>query len=57
MSRVAEHPFLSLLALISAILIVIGRVNKDQSWGIWVFGAGIAVLVIAGLLYVAGART
>ena len=50
-SRVRSHPFLTLLAVVSAVLIVVGRVNHDQSWGTWVFVAGIAVLVVAGALF------
>jgi hypothetical protein len=42
---------LTLLAVVSAILIAVGRVNHDQSWGTWVFVAGIAVLVVAGALF------
>lgn len=49
--RVRAHPFLTLLALVSAILILVGRVNHDLWWGNWVFGAGIAVLVVAGALF------
>jgi len=45
------HPFLTLLAVVSAILIVVGRVNRGLWWGHWVFVAGIAVLVVAGALY------
>jgi hypothetical protein len=45
------HPFLTLLAVVSAILIVVGRVNRDLWWGDWVFVAGIAVLVVAGALF------
>ena len=51
MSRVMAHPFLTLLAVVSAILIVVGRVNRGLWWGDWVFVAGIAVLVIAGGLF------
>jgi hypothetical protein len=51
MSRVQAHPFLTLLAVVSAILIVVGRVNHDQWWGTWVFVAGIVVLVVAGALF------
>jgi hypothetical protein len=40
-----------LLAVVSAILIVVGRVNHAMSWGNWVFVAGIAVLVVAGALF------
>jgi hypothetical protein len=50
--RVRAHPFLTLMAVVSAILIVVGRVNKDVWWGSWVFVAGIAVLVVAGALFV-----
>ena len=50
--RVRAHPFLTLLAIVSAILILVGRVNSDMWWGTWVFIAGIAVLVVAGALFV-----
>ena len=50
--RVKAHPFLTLMAVISAILILVGRINKDMWWGTWVFVAGIAVLVVAGALFV-----
>ncbi len=50
-SRVKAHPFLTLLAVVSAILIVVGRVNKDMWWGNWVLVAGFAVLVVAGALF------
>ncbi len=50
--RVKAHPFLTLMAVVSAILIVVGRVNHDQSWGTWVFVAEIMVLVVAGALFV-----
>ena len=55
-SRVMAHPFLTLLAVVSAILIVLGRVNRDIWWGDWVFVAGIAVLVVAGALFLLEAR-
>jgi len=42
---------LTLLAVASAILIVVGRVNRGLWWGDWVFAAGIVVLVIAGALF------
>ena len=51
-SRVKAHPFLTLMAVFSAILILVGRINKDMWWGNWVFVAGIAVLVVAGALFV-----
>ena len=50
-SRVMAHPFLTLLAVVSAILIVVGRINRDIWWGTWVFAAGIAVLVVAAALF------
>jgi hypothetical protein len=55
-TRVRSHPFLTLLAVVSAILIVIGRVNRDLWWGTWIFVAGIAVLVIAGLIFLLSRR-
>ena len=50
-SRVRSNPFATLLAVISAVLILVGRVNHDQWWGNWVFVAGIVVLVVAGAFY------
>jgi len=50
--RVKAHPFLTLMAVVSAILILVGRVKRDLWWGDWVFVAGIAVLVVAGALFV-----
>ena len=50
-SRVRDHPFLTLMAVISAILIVVGRVNRELWWGDWAFFAGIAVLLVAGALF------
>ena len=55
-SRVKAHPFLTLLAVISAILILVGRVNRDLWWGDWAFVAGIAALVVAGALFLLLAR-
>ena len=49
--RVKAHPFLTLMAVVSAILILVGRVNRDMWWGNWVFVAGIGVLVVAGALF------
>jgi hypothetical protein len=56
MSRVMAHPFLTLLAVVSAILIVVGRVNRGLWWGDLVFVAGIAVLVVAGGLFLLQTR-
>jgi hypothetical protein len=50
MSRAMSHPLATLLAVVSAILIVVGRVNKDMWWGNWVLVAGFAVLGVAALL-------
>ncbi len=55
-SRVRDHPFLTLMAVVSAILIAVGRVNMDLWWGDWVFVAGIAVLVVAGILFLVARR-
>jgi hypothetical protein len=55
-SRVRSHPFLTLMAVVSAILIVVGRVNRDLWWGDWVFVAGIAVVVVAGALFLLETR-
>ena len=49
--RVRAHPYLTLLAVVSAILILVGRINRDIWWGDWAFFAGIAVLVVAGALF------
>ena len=55
-SRVMAHPFLTLMAVVSAILILVGRINRDLWWGDWSFFAGIAVLVVAGALFVLQSR-
>ena len=54
--RVRAHPFLTLMAVVSAILILVGRVNRDLWWGDGVFVAGIAVLVVAGALFFLSSR-
>lgn len=51
-SRVTAHPFLTLMAVVSAVLILVGRLNKDIWWGNWVLIAGIALIVVAGALFV-----
>jgi hypothetical protein len=56
MSRVRSRPFATLPAAISAILIVVGRVNRDASWGDPVFVAGIVLLVVAGALVLTARR-
>lgn len=50
MSRAMSRPLATLLAVVSAILIVVGRVNHDMWWGSLVLVAGFAVLVVAGAL-------
>jgi hypothetical protein len=55
-SRVRDHPFLTLMAVISAILILVGRINRTQAWGDWAFFAGIALIVIAGVLFLLSSR-
>jgi hypothetical protein len=47
-----RNPIAILLAVVSAILIVFGRINLDNWWGTWVLVAGIAVLVVAGAVQV-----
>ena len=54
--RVRAHPFLTLMAVVSAVLIVVGRGNRDLWWGDGVFVAGIAVLVVAGALFLLSTR-
>jgi hypothetical protein len=39
------------MAVVSAILILVGRVNRGLWWGDWAFVAGIGVLVVAGALF------
>jgi hypothetical protein len=52
-SRVRANPFATFLAVLSAILILVGRVNHGLWWGDWVFVAGIAALVAGALVYLA----
>jgi hypothetical protein len=54
--RVRAHPFLTLMAVASAVLILVGRINRGLWWGDWVFIAGIAVLVVAGALFLLSTR-
>ncbi len=43
------------LAIVSAILIVTGRVNKRTSWGNWIAVAGYGLLALAAIVvFVAG---
>jgi hypothetical protein len=50
--RVKAHPFLTLMAVVSAVLILVGRINREMWWGTPAFVAGIVVLVLAGALFV-----
>jgi hypothetical protein len=54
--RVREHPFLTLMAVASAILILVGRINRHLWWGDPAFVAGIVVIVVAGALFVLSTR-
>ena len=38
------------LAIVSAILIVVGRVYRRRSWGNWVAIAGYAILALAAIV-------
>ena len=46
------QPLLIALAVVAALLIVVGRVNRGAPWGNWVAIAGFAVLALAALLRV-----
>jgi hypothetical protein len=56
MSRAMSRPFATLLAIVSAILIVVGRVDRDVWWGDRVLITGFAVLAVGGALYLLGRR-
>jgi hypothetical protein len=55
-SRVRDHPYLTLLAAVSAVMMLVGRINHAQGWGDWLFIAGIVVLVGAGALFLFSRR-
>jgi hypothetical protein len=55
-SRVSAHPFLTLLAFLSAILILVGRLNRHVWWGDPLFAAGVVVIVAAGILFLVSRR-
>jgi hypothetical protein len=44
------QPVLIALVVLSAILIVVGRLYRRRRWGSWVAVAGFAVLALAALL-------
>ncbi len=50
-SRVRSNPLATMLAVVSAILILVSRLNRHLWWGDWLFAAGIAVLLVAGALF------
>ena len=50
-SRARSNPLATMLAVVSAILILVSRLNRHLWWGDWVFAAGIAVLLVAGALF------
>ena len=45
------RPIAIMLVVVSAILIVYGRVNHRSRWGDWIAVAGFAVLVVAALVF------
>jgi len=45
-----SQPLLIALVVVSAILIVFGRINRRTRWGNWVAIAGFAALALAALL-------
>jgi drug/metabolite transporter (DMT)-like permease len=47
-----RSPIAIVLAIVSAVLLLIGAVNKGEQWGPWLIVAGIAVLVVAGVVNV-----
>jgi|NGEPerStandDraft_6_1074524.scaffolds.fasta_scaffold180022_3 protein-S-isoprenylcysteine O-methyltransferase Ste14 len=50
------RPIAIMLVVVSAILIVCGRVNHRSRWGDWIAVAGFAVLVLAGVLALLSGR-
>jgi len=50
MDRLRARPLATVLAVISALVIVLGRINRDASWGTPVFVVGIVLLVVAAVL-------
>ena len=48
-----SHPLAAVLAVASAILIVVGRVNHNRWLGNWIAVAGYVVLVVAALVFLA----
>jgi cytochrome c biogenesis protein CcdA len=50
------RPIAIMLVVVSAILIVYGRVNRRSRWGDWIAVAGFAVLVLAGVLALLSGR-
>lgn len=55
-SRVRENPFATLLAVVSAVLILVSRLNRTADWGTPLFIVGVVVLVVAGLLFLVRRR-
>ncbi len=50
-SRVRSNPVATLLAVISAVLILVSRLNRHLWWGDWMFAAGIALLLVGAVLF------
>ena len=51
-----RSPIAIVLAVVSAFMILIGRLNHEAAWGDPLFVAGIAVLVVAGALFLLSTR-
>jgi O-antigen/teichoic acid export membrane protein len=47
----SRPPIAILLAVVSALLIVFGRINKDASWGVWALVLGFVLLLVAAVLF------
>jgi hypothetical protein len=43
----SRSPLAILLAIVSAALIIIGRINSAEWWGIWAAIGGFALLIVA----------
>jgi type IV secretory pathway VirB2 component (pilin) len=56
-SRVRANPIATLLAVVSAVMILVSRLNRHQSWGDALFVAGIVVLVVAAALFLLRRRS
>ena len=55
-SRVRSNPVATLLAAVSAVLILVSRLNRHLWWSDWVFAAGIALLLVGAVLFMVRRR-